>query len=100
MGTVVFVEDESDPPSSRVYINGEQYFEGIPPDIWRTKIGGYQVCEKWLKDRRGCALRIEDIEAYRTVIRTIALSDQKMQRIDEIILAYGGWSNAFCEFSN
>jgi hypothetical protein len=25
-------------------------------------IGGYQVCEKWLKDRRGRALTYEDLE--------------------------------------
>ncbi|GAG98596.1 unnamed protein product, partial [marine sediment metagenome] len=33
----------------RVYINKTQYFEGIAPDVWNFHIGGYQVCEKWLK---------------------------------------------------
>ncbi|HZO99007.1 MAG TPA: type ISP restriction/modification enzyme, partial [Terriglobia bacterium] len=28
-----------------------QYFEGVPPEVWNFHIGGYQVCEKWLKDR-------------------------------------------------
>jgi hypothetical protein len=30
-----------------------QYFEGARPEVWTFHIGGYQVCEKWLKDRRG-----------------------------------------------
>jgi predicted helicase len=36
----------------RIYINKQQYFEGITPEIWTFKIGGYQVLDKWLKDRK------------------------------------------------
>ena len=35
-----------------VYINKEQYFEGISEEVWNYQVGGYQVCEKWLKDRK------------------------------------------------
>jgi hypothetical protein len=35
-----------------IYINKDQYFEGVNPDVWEFHIGGYQVCEKWLNDRR------------------------------------------------
>ncbi|NLW84267.1 MAG: hypothetical protein GXY41_07700 [Phycisphaerae bacterium] len=28
-------------------------------------IGGYQVCDKWLKDRRGSMLGYDDIEHYK-----------------------------------
>lgn len=44
----------------RVWINKRQYFEGVPPKVWAFKIGGYQVCEKWLKDRKGRTLAWED----------------------------------------
>ncbi|MDZ7790384.1 MAG: type ISP restriction/modification enzyme [Xanthomonadales bacterium] len=27
-------------------------FEDVPEDVWNFHIGGYQVCEKWLKDRQ------------------------------------------------
>ncbi|MEA3351282.1 MAG: type ISP restriction/modification enzyme, partial [Chloroflexota bacterium] len=46
---------EKDPVSGdvlergRVYINKEQYFEGITPEVWEFQIGGYQVLHKWLK---------------------------------------------------
>ncbi|MCX5831394.1 MAG: hypothetical protein NT140_05840 [Deltaproteobacteria bacterium] len=32
-------------------IRPTQYFGGVPVEIWHFHIGGYQVCEKWLKDR-------------------------------------------------
>ena len=35
-----------------VLVNASQGFEGVPKDVWEFHIGGYQVCEKWLKDRR------------------------------------------------
>ena len=34
----------------------------VPPEVWDFHIGGYQVCEKWLRDRRGRALTYEDLE--------------------------------------
>jgi len=36
-----------------VWINASQRFEGVPDAVWKFHIGGYQVCEKWLKDRKG-----------------------------------------------
>ncbi len=48
----------------RVYINHDQYFDGIAPDVWEFHIGGYQVAEKWLKDRKGRTLDYNDIEHY------------------------------------
>lgn len=36
-----------------VFINSKNYFEGIPSEIWNYHIGGYQVMEKYLKDRKG-----------------------------------------------
>ncbi len=37
----------------KVSINRDQYFDGVPQEIWQYQIGGYQVCDKWLKDRKG-----------------------------------------------
>ena len=33
-------------------VAGTSGFAGVPDDIWKFTIGGYQVCEKWLKDRK------------------------------------------------
>ncbi len=45
---ITYVEEEQ-----RVYINTDKYFEGVPPDVWNYHIGGYQVLQKYLKDRKG-----------------------------------------------
>ena len=32
---------------------GQYGFHGVREDVWDFQIGGYQVCHKWLKDRKG-----------------------------------------------
>jgi predicted helicase len=39
--------------SQRIYINEQKYFEGISSEVWQYQIGGYQVLNKYLKDRKG-----------------------------------------------
>ena len=36
----------------RIYVNPDQYFEGVSKDVWDFVIGSYQVCEKWLKEHK------------------------------------------------
>ena len=43
-------------------------FVGIPEEVWDFHIGGYQVCYKWLKDRRGLRLSDEDILRLRYTV--------------------------------
>ena len=43
----------------------DQYFEGVPPEVWNFHVGGYQVAEKWLKDRKGRTLTYDDIPTTR-----------------------------------
>jgi very-short-patch-repair endonuclease len=55
-----------DEKTQRVYINKTQYFEGVPPEVWNFHIGGYQVCEKWLKDRQKAHRKLsgDDVNHY------------------------------------
>ena len=53
-----------DPAGERVYINASQYFAPVPAQVWGYQVGGYQVCEKWLKDRRDRKLEVADIQTY------------------------------------
>ncbi len=48
-------------------------------------IGGYQVCEKWLKDRRGRTLTYEDLEHYCKVVTAINETIRLMAEIDAAI---------------
>ncbi|OFW31609.1 MAG: hypothetical protein A3J28_04810 [Acidobacteria bacterium RIFCSPLOWO2_12_FULL_60_22] len=62
-----------------------QYFEGVPPEVWNFHIGGYQVCEKWLKDRRGRTLTYEDLEHYSKVVTALQETIRLMAEIDAAI---------------
>ncbi len=62
-----------------------QYFEGVPPEVWDFHIGGYQVCDKWLKDRRGRTLTYDDLEHYRKVVTALGETLRLMAEIDAAI---------------
>jgi len=78
-----------------VWINSTQRFEGVPEEVWNFYIGGYQVCEKWLKDRKGRILSTEDIEHYNKIVVALNETIRIMKEIDEVIEKHGGWPDAF-----
>jgi predicted helicase len=81
----------------RLYINASSYFDAIPVASWELTIGAYQVCHKWLDDRRksGRALADEEVSTFRAIVwacgRIIDLSVQ----VDEAVSRSGGWPGAF-----
>ncbi len=82
----VFYEEEK---TGYVYINKTQYFKGIPKEVWEFHVGGYQVCEKWLKDRRGRKLSsYEDRTHYQKVVVALKETIRLMGEIDR---AVPGW---------
>ncbi len=70
----------------RVWINNEQYFEGIPIKVWEYYIGGYQPAQKWLKDRAGCILNYSDIIHYLKIIAALHETKRTIRSIDKIDL--------------
>ena len=70
-------------------------FTGVPREVWDFQIGGYQVCHKWLKDRRGRTLSNGDITHYQKVIVALSETFRIMADIDNVIEACGGWPGAF-----
>jgi len=71
--------------NQRVYINTTQYFEGVPPEVWEFHIGGYQVCQKWLKDRKGRTLTYDELTHYQKIIVTLKETIRLMAEIDSLI---------------
>ena len=69
---------------NRVYINSEQFFEGVPESAWNFYIGGYQPAQKWLKDRKGLTLSFEDVKHYQRIIYVLQQTERIMQEIDNI----------------
>jgi hypothetical protein len=70
-------------------------FKGVPEDVWDFHIGGYQVCDKWLKDRKGRTLSKDDIAHYQKIVVALSETIRLMGEIDEVIDQYGGWPGAF-----
>ncbi len=75
----------------RVWINHEQYFEAVPPEVWNFHVGGYQVCQKWLKDRKGRKLTYDDLTHYQHIVSALNETIRLMLDIDAVIEAHGGW---------
>ena len=71
-----------------VWINDKQYFGGVPDDVWNFKVGGYQVCDKWLKDRKGRALSADDIAHYQRIVVALKETIRLMKEIDRAIPAW------------
>jgi predicted helicase len=92
VGQVRYVEPDSEAVSrkpsavsGRVYINDEQYFEGVKPEWFEFHIGGYQVLHKWLKDRKGRKLSNDDITHYQRVVVATKETIRLMSEIDQAI---------------
>lgn len=81
----------------RVGINDQQFFEGVPESVWDFRVGGYQVCEKWLKDRKGRKLSHDDLTHYRGIVANLAETIRLMREIDTAIPGWplpGAWDGA------
>ncbi|MDO8546626.1 MAG: type ISP restriction/modification enzyme, partial [Nitrospirales bacterium] len=89
--TVRYTEPGQGAAKGRIWINKAQYFEGVQPDVWDFHIGGYQVCQKWLKGRKGRKLTYDDLTCYQHVVSALAETIRLMAEIDETIDEHGGW---------
>ena len=90
--------------NGKVMINASRWFEDVPHATWEFKVGGYQVLDKWLKDRAekggrnpklGRVLTDEDILHYRRIVVALSETHRLMTEIDRVIEAHGGWPGAF-----
>lgn len=72
-------------------------FKGVREDVWNFHIGGYQVCRKWLDDRRKASrtLNKEDITHYQKIIVVLIETIRIQKEIDKVIDKHGGWPGAF-----
>lgn len=73
---------------ARMYINATNYFTPVPESVWKFQVGGYQVVEKYLKDRKGVIADTEIIRHLRSIIRSIGFTLAQMEKIDAIFQQY------------
>lgn len=85
------VSKSGDARSGRVYISGGptessgQFFDNVPTPVFEHKVGGYQVCYKWLKDRVGKKLTNSDITHYQNIATAISATLDLRKWLDELI---------------
>jgi len=69
--------------NEKVWINKEQYFDGIKEEVWQYQIGGYQVCQKWLKDRKKRTLTLDEIKTYCKIVTSLSKTIDLQNEIDK-----------------
>ncbi|WP_231948393.1 type ISP restriction/modification enzyme [Phormidesmis priestleyi] len=60
-------------------------FTDIPQAVWNFYVGGYPVCAKWLKDRKGRTLSPQDITHYQQIVVALSETIKLMTAIDQAI---------------
>lgn len=75
----------------KVWINADQYFDGVSTEVWNFHVGGYQVCHKWLKDRKGRVLDIDEKGHYKQIVAALAETIRLMAEVEVAIAEHGGW---------
>jgi predicted helicase len=71
--------------AGRVYINANQFVDGVPEDVWEFRVGGFQVAHKWINERAERALSFDDLTHYQNVLQAIARTIQLAAEIDDAI---------------
>jgi len=81
----------------RLFINATSYFDAVPVASWEFTIGAYQVCHKWLDDRRKNerSLSDEEIATFRSIVEACGRLVEVSSEIDQCIERAGGWSSLF-----
>ena len=67
----------------------------MPDPVWNFHSGGYQVSQKWLKDRKDRTLSKDDLTHYQRVVVALNETIRLMAEIDKLIDTHGGWPGAF-----
>ena len=75
---------EYEAKEEKIYINDRQYFSGVTKEVWDYYIGGYQVLDKWLKERQGRTLSDDDITHFLKVIAALAHTIELQKEIDKL----------------
>jgi hypothetical protein len=82
MGNDIIEKVQYDSKKFKVSINDKQFFSGIKPQMWKFEVGGYQICERWLKQRIGRKLNAQDLMRYMKIAASIEKTIELQEQID------------------
>lgn len=78
-GDFIIEKTEFSEQSQFLYINENNYFDGITIEMWEYQIGGYQIAKKWLDWRKG---REVESKIYCKIMTAIAETIKLQSEID------------------
>lgn len=82
-----FTIEKVERKDNKVWINKDRYFEGISDEVWNFYIGGYQVLDKWLKERKKYKLELDtdDVLHFINIVDILDYTIKSMEKIDLIL---------------
>jgi predicted helicase len=79
----------------RILLNDDCFLKDVDERVWNYRVGGYQICRKWLRDRKSRELLAADLSRYRRIVWSIQATLGWMAEVDQQVAAAGGWPSAF-----
>lgn len=76
-----------DAANSCTLINDKQYFSKIDPEIWNYEVGGYKVCERWLRERIGRKLNSNEQAFFMKIVGAIRETIRLQRELDNLYSA-------------
>ena len=70
----------------KIFINDNQYIGNVPETAWQSHIGAYCPAVKYLKDRKGQNLTIEEIIHYQKIVATLGQTAKIVGQIGDLPL--------------
>ena len=83
--TISFARKADIYSDGKIYINPKTYISGIDKEVFEFMIGGYQVLDKWLSDRKNTTLTIDELLHYMKIIVSLRETTRVMGEIDKIV---------------
>jgi predicted helicase len=70
--------------SSQLFFNKTSYFENVSQEIFEFIIGGYQVLDKFLNERKDRNLSFDDINHLTDIIKALEFTILQMAKISKV----------------
>lgn len=71
--------------NNKVYINKTQAFSNVSAEVWDYWMGGHQIVQKWIKERKNCTLTNADVNHYHRIIHIVTETIKLSGEIDQIL---------------
>jgi predicted helicase len=78
----VYISDIMQAPSPFSHL---QFFEGVSPEVWDYEVGGYRVCQKWLKERQGRKLTNDEINHFQEMVASVSATIAEVGKLDGLL---------------